>query len=72
MIRSSEQVLVSSSHVDGAREMTTGEIYMFLVFLVMIGVMCALIEHLVSRSDASNSLPPRLDPDSLRNSKSID
>jgi hypothetical protein len=61
----SEQVLVCACHGNGAREMTMGETNIFLVFLVMIGVMCALIEHLVSRSDASNSRPPRLDPDRL-------
>jgi hypothetical protein len=43
-----------------------------LVFLVLIGLVCALIEHRLSRSDTSNGLPPRLDPDSLQSNKSLD
>jgi hypothetical protein len=52
--------------------MTTGEANIFLVFLVLIGLVCALIEHRLSRSDTSNGLPPRLDPDSLQSNKSLD
>jgi hypothetical protein len=72
MYGSFEWILISECHGDYDQEMTTGEANIFLVFLVLIGLVCALIEHRLSRSDTSNGLPPRLDPDSLQSNKSLD